>query len=131
MSAPQGASRAGLEWWLATAPTLHWTWASTYAATAPHWYIHRDHTKGLTPDDFRRAVRVTRAFGEPGRFYGITNLYLFADGRLGPRTLKFWTQGAPVEETFILNLATTEKTYGPQSDFDEAVLAALRLPRED
>jgi hypothetical protein len=127
----RGASRADLAWWLATAPTLTWTWASTYAGSAPHWYIHRDHTPGLSREDFERAVRVTRAFGEPGKFYATTNLYLYAYGRLGPRTLRFWTQGAPIEETFILNLATTEATYGPQRDFDEARLAELRLPVEE
>lgn len=127
----KGASRADLEWWLDTAPRLRWTWASTYAERAPHWYVHRDHTEGLTREDFERAVRVTRAFGEPGKFYTFTNLYLIADGRLGPRTLKFWTQGALIEETFILNLATTEQTYGPQTGFDGEVLARLRLPQED
>ncbi|MFC7489418.1 MULTISPECIES: hypothetical protein [unclassified Knoellia] len=126
----KGASRADLEWWLDLAPRLSWTFAATMPGT-PHWYIHRDQTEGLTREDFERAVRVTRTFGEPGKFYSFTNLYLFADGRLGPRTLKFWTQGAPIEETFILNLATTEKNYGEQANFDEDVLTRLRLPLED
>ena len=82
-----------------------------------------------------RAGRVIRTFGEPGRFYSMTNIYLFADGRLGPRTLKFWCMwSSPPRDDWdptLINLATTEKTYGPQTDFDADVLAALRLPESD
>jgi hypothetical protein len=36
--------------------------------------------------------------------------------------------GAPIEETTIINVATTDRVYGEQANFDEAVLSALRLP---
>jgi len=116
-----------LDWWLDLAPTLQWTFAKTYAQSAPHWYVVKGRTPVLTHDDFERAVRVTRTFGEPGKFYARTNLYLFTRDR----RLWFWTMGDPIEETTIINVATTDRVYGPQTDFDEDVIAALRLPAED
>ena len=129
------STRADLAWWLDLAPTLKWTWAKTYADSAPHWYVVQDRTEGMTHEDYVRVGRVIRTFGEPGRFYSMTNLYLFADGRLGARTLKFWCMwSSPPRDDWdptLINLATTEKTYGPQTDFDEDVLEKLRLPESD
>lgn len=90
----------------------------------PHWYVVKD--KALGAEDFDRAVRVTRTFGEPGKFYSRTNLYLFTRDR----RLWFWTMGAPLEETIIINVALSTP-YGPQEDFDQAVLDELRLPESD
>lgn len=70
-----------LEWWLTLAPTLEWTWAKTYADSAPHWYVVEGKTPGMTREDFIRAGRVIRTYGEPGRFYSMTNLYLFSGDR--------------------------------------------------
>lgn len=123
---------ADLRWWLDLAPTLKWTFATTYAQSAPHWYVVEGRTPGLTHDDFVRAGRVIRTFGEPGKFYSMTNVYLFANGRLGPRTLKFWCMWSspPNDDTdpTLINLATTDRTYGPQADFDQERLAGLVLP---
>jgi hypothetical protein len=120
---PRGASRGDLDWWLDLAPTLSWTFARSMPGV-PHWYVVRGRTEGLRDADFERAVRVTRTFGEPGKFYARTNLYLFTRDR----RLWFWTMGAPIEETTIINVATTDRVYGEQANFDEAVLSALRLP---
>lgn len=121
-------SRADLRWWLGIAPTLQWTWAKTYAKSAPHWYVVEGRTPGLTRDDYVRAGRVIRTFGEPGKFYSYTNLYLFTEDR----RLKFWCMWSdPPREDYdptLINLATTERTYGPQSNFDYARLEALALP---
>ena len=68
-------------WWLRLAPTLQWTWAVTYAQTAPHWYVVLGRTPGMERDDFIRVGRVIRTFGEAGRFYSMTNLYLFTEDR--------------------------------------------------
>ncbi|SDO72304.1 hypothetical protein SAMN04489867_0415 [Pedococcus dokdonensis] len=121
----KGASQADLDWWLDLAPTLQWTFASTMPGV-PHWYVVRGRTPGLSPEDFERAVRVTRTFGEPGKFYARTNLYLFTRDR----RLWFWTMGAPIEETTIINVATTHKVYGEQANFDEDVLGRLRMQPE-
>jgi hypothetical protein len=32
-------TRDDYDWWLTTASELEWTWAKTYADTAPHDYI--------------------------------------------------------------------------------------------
>jgi hypothetical protein len=112
-----------LRWWLDLAPTLQWTFAKTMPGV-PHWYVVKGRTQGLSDADFVRAVRVTRTFGEPGKFYARTNLYLFT----ADRRLWFWTMGAPIGETTIINVATTERTYGPQRDFDTERLAELALP---
>jgi hypothetical protein len=125
------ASPEDLRWWLDVAPTLKWTWAKTYADSAPHWYVVDGRTEGMTHEDYVRAGRVIRTFGEPGRFYSMTNLYLFTEDR----RLKFWCMwSSPPRDDWdptLINLATTDKVYGPQTDFDEDVLAALRLPESD
>jgi hypothetical protein len=121
---------ADLDWWLDLAPTLRWTWAKTYADTAPHWYVVLGRTPGLDRDDFVRAGRVVRAFGEPGKFWHTTNLYLYT----ADRRLRFWLMWSrPPREDYdsnLINLATTERTYGPQTGFDRARLDELMLPRD-
>jgi len=119
--------RDDLEWWLELAPTLEWIWAKTYADSAPHWYVVHGRTEGLTMDDFIRAGRVIRAFGEPGKFYSSTNLYLHAEDR----RLKFWAMwGDQPQDTDadLINLATTDRVYGPQDDCDEERVRRLRFP---
>jgi hypothetical protein len=120
---------ADLEWWLTLAPTLQWTWAKTYAKRAPHWYVVLGRTSGICDDDFARAGRVIRAFGEPGRFWSMTNLYLFSEDR----QLKYWCMWSRPfrgEDATGVNMATTERVYGPQSNFDQDRLRELVLPRE-
>ena len=59
------------------------TWAKRRPAKrAPHWYIVAGKTPGISYDDFIRAGRVIRTFGEPGKFYRMTRLYLFTEDRL-------------------------------------------------
>jgi hypothetical protein len=70
---------------------------------------------------------VIRTFGEPGKFWAQTNLYLFTEDR----QRKFWgvwSLPPKANEPWCINLATTERTYGPQSDFDPKVLSMLVLP---
>lgn len=113
-----------LRWWLDKAPTLRWTWAKTYADFAPHWYVNGGRTPGFTRDDSRRVGRVVRTFGEPGKFWKRTNLYLFTEDR----ARKFWCMFGDVPKPpGIVNLAMADKVYGPQTDFDEQRLAVLRL----
>lgn len=119
-----------LRWWLDLAPTLTWTWAKTYADSAPHWYVVEGRTLGLTREDYIRAGRVIRTFGEPGKFWSYTNLYLFTEDR----SRKFWCMWSdpvrPDHDPTLINLAKTDRTYGPQRDFDAERLAMLRLGGE-
>ena len=113
------------DWWLDLAPTLQWTWAKTYADTAPHWYVVEGRTPNITRADFLKAGRVIRDHGEPGKFYSMTNLYLFTRDR----RLKMWCMWSPVprdDDATLINLAWTDRTYGPQTGFDEARVRQLR-----
>jgi hypothetical protein len=122
-----------LEWWLDLAPTLTWRFATTYADTAPHSYIVLGKTPRLTRDDFRRAAAVIRTFGQPAKFYSMTNIYLTSrDG-----SLKWWAMDISVIDTGLINQATTEAAYGDQdapstasdswSDYDEIATDYDRL----
>ena len=115
-----------LRWWLDLAPTLEWIWAKTFADSAPHWYVVHGRTKGMTMDDFVRAGRVIRTFGEPGKFYRSTNLYLHTQDR----TKKFWAMWGDrprPEDADLINMATTDRVYGPQDDINEERVETLHL----
>jgi hypothetical protein len=98
-------TQADLDWWTELAPSLAWRFASTMP-DAPHSYVVRGKTLG--EEDFLRAVRVIRTFGEPGKFYSRVNVYLTVGDK------KWWTMGAGLEETIIINQADTSITYGRQ-----------------
>jgi len=101
-----------LRWWLDIAPTLEWTFAKTYATTAPHEYVVLG--RGACPlsrADFVRAAKVIVTFGEPAKFYSMTGIYLTSpDGRV-----KWWTMDADLKATDLINQATIERVYGPQN----------------
>ncbi len=79
-----------------------WTFAKTYAATWPHEYIVRERVdEGM----FVMLVKHIRAHGYEGRFYRKPITYFDEDG------LVYWTMGAPIEETIIVNRCTKEQTY--------------------
>ena len=104
-------TRADLDWWLARAADLEWTFAKTYAESAPHSYVVESRTSGMTRVEYDRAARVIHTFGRPAKFYGMTSIYLTsADGRL-----KWWTMDADVRDTTLINQATTERLYGVQN----------------
>lgn len=126
MTAP--ATEDDLSWWLDLAPRLKWTWAKTYAATAPHWYVVARRTEGFSLADAIRAGRVIRTFGEPGRFYSMTNLYLPMRSRVPMKCWAMWSSPPVDEDSDLINLALAEPTYGPQTGFDQARLDELRLP---
>jgi hypothetical protein len=42
-----------------------------------------------------------------------------------------WGDDPQETDADLINLATADRTYGPQRDFDEARLQALRLPSGD
>jgi len=73
----------------------------------PHQYTIR----GWRPEleyDFEKAVITIRANGQPERFYKQTYIYFYLDG------LKYWTMGAPLEQTIVINRAKDDTFYGQQ-----------------
>ena len=79
------------------------TW--TYAKTIPDWpheYIVRDK---VDEEMFIEIVRHIRKFGYKGFFYQKQFTYFEQD------ELVYWTMGAPIEETTIINRCKKENTY--------------------
>ena len=79
------------------------TW--TYAKTMPEWpheYTVRQREDGGL---FERLVRHMRANGFEGRFYQMRIIYYEHAGLL------YWTMGAPIEETTIVNRCRKEDSY--------------------
>jgi len=104
-------TQADFDWWVGLAPALEWTFARTYAQTAPHSYVVLGRTAGMTNGDYVRAGRVIHTFGRPEKFYGMTSIYLTSpDGRL-----KWWTMDIEVTETNLINQATSDRLYGVQN----------------
>lgn len=111
-----------LRWWLTVAATVEWTYARTYARTAPHSYVVLNRTAGMTRDDFIRAAHVIHTFGKPAKFYSMTSIYLSSpDGRL-----KWWTMDQHLSDTTLVNQATTERLYGVQNA--PSTVSGIRTP---
>jgi hypothetical protein len=60
-------TKQDLDWWMAFAASREWTFAKTYAETAPHHYVVEGRTPGVTHEDMVRAARVIHTFGQPDR----------------------------------------------------------------
>jgi hypothetical protein len=79
-----------------------WTFAKTYALTWPHEYIVRGRVE---EDLFIRLVEHIRTHGHEGSFYSKRITYFDEDGTV------YWTMGAPVDETIIINRCKIEESY--------------------
>jgi hypothetical protein len=100
-----------LDWWWQFAATREWTFARTYAATAPHDYIVQDRTPGVTHNDIVRAARVICTYGQPGKYYAVTKIYLVSpDGRF-----RWWTEDRHFTDATLVNRGTTSALYGVQN----------------
>jgi hypothetical protein len=78
----------------------------------PHEYIVRDRVDEAL---FVDLVRHIRTHGRSGRFYARELVYYEEAG------LVYWTMGAPIDETTIINRCKSEDTY-------EARLASGTMP---
>ncbi len=81
--------------------SAHWTFARTMPLW-PHEYIVRGR---VDEDLFVRLVHHIRQHGYEGRFYRKSITY-YED-----RGLVYWTMGAPLDETIIINRCRREDTY--------------------
>lgn len=78
--------------------SVHWTFAKTYAETAPHEYTVRD----WNPDKeelFVKFVEFIRKNGSVKTFWGNEYVYYNID------EWYYWTMGDPLEETILINRA--------------------------
>ena len=77
----------------------------TFAKTMPEWpheYIVREKVDKVL---FEALVRHIRQYGFEGRFYQRVLTYFAEDGLL------YWTMGAPIEETTIINRCKEKGSY--------------------
>lgn len=77
----------------------------TFAKTMPEWpheYLVRDR---VDTELFEALVRHIREHGFEGRFYQSVLTYFAEDGLL------YWTMGAPIEETTIINRCREKGCY--------------------
>ena len=77
----------------------------TYAKTMPKWpheYIVREQ---VDEDLFIQLVEHIRANGYQGNFYKKKIIYYDEEG------FAYWTMGAPIDETVIINRCTKENSY--------------------
>ena len=94
--------------------TSQWTFAKTMPEW-PHEYLVRDRVDSVLFEDL---VRHIRQHGFEGRFYQRVLTYFAEDGLL------YWTMGAPIEETTIINRCEEEGSY-------ENRLRDRTLPRDN
>jgi len=73
-----------------------WTFAKTFAKTAPHWYTVRNYEPGLQKE-FETAVKLGRVYGYDKKWGKTVYKYFDFEG------FTYWTMGSPVSETTIIN----------------------------
>jgi hypothetical protein len=92
--------------------SIKWTFARSMPEW-PHEYIVRERVdEGL----FIKLVEHIRKYGYEGKFYSKSITYFDHEG------MTYWTMGAPIEETIIVNRCKKENTY-------EVRLKQGRLPK--
>jgi len=81
--------------------SVHWTYAKTMPEW-PHEYIVRER---VDESLFVELVKHIREYGYEGNFYSKSITYFDQDG------MTYWTMGAPIEETIIINRCRKENTF--------------------
>ena len=79
-----------------------WMFAKTYARTWPHEYIVKERVDSTL---FVELVKHIITFGYTGKFYKMDITYF------DERKMVYWTMGAPIEETTIINRCRKDQTY--------------------
>jgi hypothetical protein len=84
-----------------------WVFAKTYAKTWPHEYLVKDR---VDRELFVELVSHIQEHGYAGKFYKKDITYFDQDGMV------YWTMGAPLEETTIINRCPKEASYEYKRD---------------
>lgn len=84
--------------------SVQWTYAKTMPKW-PHEYIVR---KRVDEALFVELVKHIREYGYEGKLYNKTITYFDHDGKT------YWTMGAPIPQTIIINRCKKEDTYEVQ-----------------
>lgn len=74
-----------------------WKYSVKYAKTFPHWYCLKE--RCTDQEDFEKAVVFIRENGFARNFWKQVYIYYELDG------YEYWTMGAPVDETILINKA--------------------------
>jgi len=77
----------------------------TYAKTMPEWPHEYIVKRNVAFELFIEVVKHIRKFGYEGMFYKKTITYFDFEGMV------YWTMGAPVEDTTIINRCKSDNTY--------------------
>lgn len=85
-----------------------WTFAKTMP-WCPHEYIVRGKCP-LSEEEFQYFIEMQRNYGKVERWGKYITPYLYIDG------YKYWTMGAPVEETIVMNRAKVTIERSSESD---------------
>ena len=91
-----------------------WIFAKTYAKFCPHEYIVKDRLENFEKRNFEKFVQFIRDFGwtaiygnmTPNKYYSMGDYY-------------YWTMGAPIPDTIILNRAKFENFIFEVDDFGD------------
>lgn len=102
-----GVKPTDLQWWFEMHDRLRWTFARTMPKL-PHYYIYRG--KNVDPEIYDKGFGVIRAFGDTGKFYSRTQLYLHNH----EREIRYWLMSRHHWQSKSLNMATDGKDYGRQ-----------------
>lgn len=95
---------------------VNWIFAKSYANKSPHWYTIKAHRPDLA-ETFEIALIFIRKFGADENYYGTKFVCFYFAG------YKYWTMGAPVWETILINrtdMASCERfgiTWKPQHGY--------------
>ena len=74
----------------------------------PHEYTIREWLPEQE-NDFVKAIKLIRAHGVPENFYKKVHIYLYFND------LKYWTMGAPIDVTVVINRADKNQFHGRQA----------------
>lgn len=86
--------------------SVRWQEARTYARFAPHEYTVSDWNPNRRAW-FEEAVMGIRRYGYDSKFGSATYVYLDVDGK------KYWTMGAALSETVLINRASVSVSDYP------------------
>jgi hypothetical protein len=84
--------------------TQKWIFAKTYAEKAPHEYCLKKNCESI--ELFNDAVVFIRENGVKEKFFKSRFIYFYIDG------YKYWTMGAPIDITILINRTNDMTRYG-------------------